>query len=129
MTHDSTIQGSVTADGVEPLTRAPLHVLLGQIRTILQAQAEAINNDDFDGLERLADERDALVARLGAYTPSDLDDDATRALSEQVTALDQLLMPLARENHTRTSAEMRDLERGRVALQEYRRRGQTLIQN
>lgn len=111
-----------------PDSPMPLQELLGQIRAILRAQAEAINNDDFDGLERLADERDALVAGLDAYTASDLDD-TTRALAEQVTALDQLLMPLARENHARAGAEMRDVERGRVALQEYRRRGQTLIQN
>lgn len=106
----------------------PLLELLGQIQAILQAQAEAINNDDFDSLERLADERDALVASLDRYTVGDLDD-TTRALAEQVTALDQLLVPLTRESHTRAGAEMRDVERGRVALQEYRRRGQTLIQN
>lgn len=124
---------SMTPDGIAPAdttvdNRLPLHELLGQIRTVLQAQAEAINADDFAGLEQLADQRDVLVARLDEYTVNDLDD-AARTLAEQVAALDQLLMPLTRENHARAGAEMRELERGRVALQEYRRRGQTLIQN
>jgi hypothetical protein len=118
----------MTPDSQTAPHELPLHELLRQIRTVLQAQAEAINTDDFDGLARLADERDLLVTRLGAYAASDLDA-ATRTLVEQVAALDQLLVPLTRESQLRSGAEMRDLERGRIALQEYRRRGQTLIQN
>ncbi|MCC7369086.1 MAG: flagellar protein FliT [Chloroflexi bacterium] len=105
-----------------------LGMLLARLRTIVQAQAEALLADDFDRLEVLIAQREPLVADLSSYGITDLSV-LDRALAEQVAALDQQLLALVRESLDRTGQEMRDVERGRTALAEYRRRGQTLIRN
>ena len=106
----------------------PIGALLARLRTVMQGQAEAINADDFEGLEHLTAEREPLVAALEHYAAADLRPEE-HGLAEQVAALDQQLIALARESLNRTGQEIRDLHRGRGALNEYRRRGQTLIQN
>jgi hypothetical protein len=118
----------VHADASLHEPREPLGALLLQLRAVVQAQAEALEADDFDGLESLTTEREQLVVVLGGYTAADTRPD-DRALIEQVGALDQRLIALAREGLERTSQELRDLHRGRGALNEYRRRGQNLIVN
>jgi ABC-type phosphate transport system auxiliary subunit len=102
--------------------------LLAQLRSMMQAQAEAINTDDFVLLERLTTEREPLVGQLSHYAVADLNAE-DRVLAEQVAALDQQLMELTRESITRTGREIRDLDRGRTALQQYGQRGRQLIQN
>ena len=106
----------------------PIRDLLGQLRVLLQAQAEAINTDSFDVLEQLTAEREPLVAQLSRYIVRDLDA-ADQALAEQVAALDQQVVELARESILRTGQEIRDLDRGRAALNQYGQRGRQLIQN
>lgn len=108
--------------------RAPLSELLARLRDLLQAQANALGADDFDGLERLSADRDQLVAALDAYTlahasPQD------RALLDQIGALDQRLLEMVRAGREQAAHDLRDVHRGRGALNEYRRRGQNLIHN
>ena len=106
----------------------PISKLLTRLRVLLQAQADAINNDSFDVLEQLNTEREPLVAELGRYTAADLNT-ADHALAEQVGALDQQLLELTRESIMRTGQEIRDLDRGRAAIHQYALRGKNLIQN
>lgn len=108
--------------------KAPLRTVLARLRTILDAQAEALAAEDFDGLERLYAEREQLIAALSAYEPADLGPE-DRALLEQVSALDQRLLALVRESLDRTARELREVHRGRGALNEYGQRGQMLIRN
>lgn len=105
-----------------------LGMLLARLRNVVQAQAEALLADDFDRLEELIEQREPLVAELNGYGVSDLSV-LDRGLADQVAALDQQLLALVRESLDRTGQELRDVERGRVALVEYRRRGQNLIRN
>jgi hypothetical protein len=109
-------------------TRAPLGTLLARLCTVIQAQAEALSADDFDGLERLTLDREELIAALGDYTPADTDP-ALHPLLDQIRALDQRLVAVARDGLERTGQELRDIHRGRGALSEYRRRGQNLTHN
>lgn len=108
--------------------RVALGIVLARLRTVLQEQANALSAEDFEGLERLYAERERLVVVLDRYAPADLPPQG-RALLEQIQALDQRLLVLARDSLDRTAQEMRDVQRGRGALIEYRRRGETLIQN
>jgi hypothetical protein len=105
-----------------------LGALLLQLRDVVQAQAEALEAEDFDLLDRVTTTREQLVVVLDSYTAVDMRAD-DRALIEQVGALDQRLIALAREGMERTSRELRDVHRGRGAMNEYRRRGQNLIGN
>ncbi len=109
-------------------TRAPLGAILSRLRDILLAQAESLSADDFDGLERLTLERDQLVAGLGLYSPADTVP-ALRPLIEQIRALDQRLVAVGRDSLERTGRGLREIHRGRGALNEYRRRGQNLSHN
>lgn len=106
----------------------PISELLTRLRTLLQSQAEAINSDSFDLLDELNLEREPLVTALSRYTVADLNS-ADHALAEQVAALDQQLVELTRESIMRTGQEIRDLDRGRAALNQYGQRGRNLIQN
>ena len=99
-----------------------------RLRVILEAQAEALAADDFAGLERLSGERDELVAALDPYGPPDLGPDE-RALLERLGALDGRLREQARAGLEQATHELREVHRGRTALQEYGRRGQNLITN
>jgi hypothetical protein len=108
--------------------RAPLGVALSRLRNVLLAQAETLSADDFDGLERLTVQREELVAALGDYSPADIDP-ALRPLIDQIRALDQRLVAVVRDSLERTGQELRDIHRGRGALNEYRRRGQSLTTN
>jgi hypothetical protein len=108
--------------------REPLGAVLSRLRAVLQGQADALSAEDFDGLERLDAERDPLVAELVLYTPADTRPQ-DRDLLEQVGALDQRLLTLARESIDRAGQELRDVHRGRGALTEYQRRGENLIRN
>ena len=100
--------------------------MLARLRVVLQMQADALSAEDFDGLDRLDAEREQLVAALGAYSSADAQD-GDHALLEQVAALDQRLLTVARESLERTEQEMREVHRGRGALNVYRQRGQTVI--
>jgi hypothetical protein len=108
--------------------RPPLSVLLAKVRAVLEAQGEALGADDFASLERLTAERERLVQALGSYGPADRTP-ADRALLEQIGALDQRLIEMARSGLEQTTGGLRDIHRGRAALHEYRRRGQNLIRN
>jgi hypothetical protein len=98
------------------------------LRDALEAQAEALGAEDFDSLEHLNDERDRLVAALDPYTPADAHP-ADLVLLEQLGALDERLIVMARAGLEQAGQELRDVHRGRGALNEYRRRGQNLIHN
>jgi hypothetical protein len=106
----------------------PLGILLTRLRTVVEAQAEALGADDFAALARLSAERDQQVAALDGYTRADFRPE-DRALLEQIGALDQRLLELARAGLADTTHGLRDVHRGRAALTEYARRGQTLIRN
>lgn len=116
------------ASSQQDLPPVMLGMLLARLRNVVQAQAEALLADDFDRLEELIEQREPLVAELNGYGVSDLSV-LDRGLADQVAALDQQLLALVRESLDRTGQELRDVERGRVALVEYRRRGQNLIRN
>jgi hypothetical protein len=121
--------GTGSQTGPSPAGDAPpIGALLVQLRVMMQAQAEAINTDNFDVLEQLTVEREPLVGQLSHYGVADLNAE-DRVLAEQVAALDQQLMELTRESLTRTGREIRDLDRGRTALHQYGQRGRQLIQN
>lgn len=107
-------------------TREPLGVVLSQLRTVLQRQAEALNAEDFDGLDGLDAEREQLVAALSGYTAADTQPQ-DRELIQQVGALDQRLISIARESLERTALDLREVHRGRGALNVYRQRGQATI--
>jgi len=102
--------------------------VLQQLQAVLQSQADALCSDDFAGLDRLEATRARLVASLGQYSAADATPE-DRVLLEQLGAIDQQLLNMAREGLERTSQELRDVHRGRGALHEYGRRGQTLIRN
>jgi hypothetical protein len=116
------------ADASPGERRESLSVLLHRLREVIQAQAEALEADDFDLLERVTTERERLVADLDHYTGADSRPE-DRTLIEQIGALDERLMALAREGLEQTSRELRDLHRGRGAVNEYQRRGRNLIAN
>src|SRR5688572_3135418 len=105
---------SEPASGQDAL-REPISELLTRLRALMQSQAEAINSDSFDLLDELNLEREPLVTALSRYTVADLSS-ADHALAEQVAALDQQLVELTRESIIRTGQEIRDLDRGRAAL-------------
>jgi hypothetical protein len=104
----------------------PLVELLLQLRSALQAQADALDVDDFERLARAGAERDRLVASLDQYQPVDFRPE-DRAVLEQVAALDQRLVASARDSLARADLDRRAVFRGQGALQQYRRRGQSLI--
>jgi DNA invertase Pin-like site-specific DNA recombinase len=106
----------------------PLSSLLARLCDLLQAQADALSADDFDGLERLSAERDTLVAALDGYTPADASPQ-DRVLLDQIGALDQRLLEMVRAGQEQATHDLRDVHRGRGALNEYQRRGQNLIRN
>jgi hypothetical protein len=108
--------------------REPLGTVLARLRTVLQQQADALSAEDFDGLERLDPIRERLVAELSRYTAADRTPE-DRVLLELVSALDQRLLALARDSMARVNHELGNVRRGRGALNEYRRRGQNVIQN
>jgi hypothetical protein len=107
-------------------SRESLGTVLARLRAVLQEQADALSADDFDGLDRLDAEREQLVAALGTYTSADTQA-GDRDLLEQVSALDQRLLSVARESLDRTGQELGEVRRGRGALNVYRQRGQTVI--
>ena len=109
-----------------PSSRATLGDVLARLRVVLQMQADALSAEDFDELDRLDAEREQLVAALGAYSSADAQD-GDHAMLEQVAALDQRLLTVARESLERTEQEMREVHRGRGALNVYRQRGQSVI--
>jgi hypothetical protein len=106
--------------------REPLGTVLHRLRVVLQQQADALSAEDFDGLARLDAEREQLVAALIAYTAADTRPE-DHGLLDQVGALDQRLLAVAREELRRTGQELREVHRGRGALNQYRQRGQTVI--
>ncbi len=106
--------------------RAPLNTVLTRLRIVLRAQADALSAEDFDGLDRLDVEREQLVAALSAYSAADARPE-DRALIDQVGALDQRLLAVAREEIRRTKQELREVHRGRGALNQYGQRGQSTI--
>lgn len=106
--------------------RPPLSMVLTRLRAVLRAQTDALSAEDFDGLDRLDAEREQLVAALGTYGAADTRPE-DRALIEQVGALDQQLLAVAREEIRRTKQEMREVHRGRGAMNQYRQRGQATI--
>ena len=108
--------------------RAPLSSLLARLRDLLQAQADALSADDFIGLEPLSIERDRLVAALDGYSGADISP-PDRALLDQIGALDQRLLEATRASQVQAAHDLRDVHRGRSALNEYQRRGQNLIRN
>jgi hypothetical protein len=116
----------MTQTGESP--REPLGAVLVRLRDVLQGQADALSAEDFEGLERLDTAREQIVAELSLYTPAETRPE-DRALLEQVGALDERLITLARDSMDRTNQELRDVHRGRGALTEYQRRGQNLIRN
>jgi hypothetical protein len=109
-------------------TRPPLSALLSRLRTVLEAQADAVGADDFTSLERFSAEREQLGRALDGYGPADFQA-SDRPLLEQIGALDQRLLEMTRSSLEQTNHGLRDVHRGRIALTEYRRRGQTLIRN
>lgn len=114
----------MTHDGVA--LREPLGAVLSRLRLVLQRQADALSADDFDDLDRLDAEREQLMAVLAQYSAVDTHPD-DRGLLEQVGALDQRLLSVARESLERTEQELREIHRGRGALSAYQRRGQTVV--
>ena len=109
-----------------PASHPSLGDVLARLRDVLQTQADALSAEDFDGLDRLDAEREQLLAALGAYSAADAHA-GDRALLEQVSALDQRLLTVARESMERTEQELREVHRGRGALNAYRQRGQAVI--
>ena len=110
----------------EQSARPPLRTVLTRLGAVLRAQADAVSAEDFDGLDRLDAEREKLVAALSTYSAADARPE-DRALIEQVGALDQQLLAVAREEIRRTKQEMREVHRGRGAMNQYRQRGQATI--
>jgi DNA invertase Pin-like site-specific DNA recombinase len=108
--------------------RAPLSSLLARLRDLLQAQADALSADDFDGLEHLSADRDQLVAGFDGYTTANASPQ-DRVLLDQIGALDQRLLEMVRAGQEQATHDLRDVHRGRGALNEYQRRGQNLIHN
>jgi hypothetical protein len=106
----------------------PLGTVLARLRDVMLAQGEALGADDFDSLERLSVERDQLVAALAPYTAADATA-ADRPLLDQIGALDQRLLEQVRAGREQATHSLRDVHRGRGALNEYQRRGQNLIGN
>jgi hypothetical protein len=102
--------------------------LLVRLRDVLQAQAEALSAEDFNGLEGLSAERDQLVAALGSYTAAEATTD-DRTLLNQIGALDQRLLEQVRSGQQQARHGLRDVRRGRTALNGYQRRGQNLVRN
>jgi hypothetical protein len=100
--------------------------VLARLRVVLQQQADALSAEDFEELDRLDVEREQLVAALGTYSSAGRDPE-DRALLEQIGALDQRLLTVARESLERAGQELRDVHRGRGALNVYRQRGETVI--
>ena len=104
----------------------PIAELLVRLRSALLAQADALDVDDFERLAQAGSERDRLVATLDHYQPVDFRPE-DHAVLEQVAALDQRLMASARDSLERADRDRRSVFRGQGALQQYRRRGQSLI--
>jgi hypothetical protein len=116
---------------VDQPARAPqrsLGVVLARLRDVVQAQANALAADDFEGLERLTADRERLVHLLDGYTAADRTP-ADLPLLEQVAALDERLTTLAQTSLDQTSHELGEVRRGRGVLTAYQKRGESLIRN
>lgn len=122
------LQGQASGEQPAQRQRVPLGAVLARLRSVMEAQADALAADDFAGLEQINVDRDRLVAMLDGYTRADAQPGDV-ALLEQVTALDQRLQEQVRVGREQVERDMREVHRGRGALAEYRRRGQTLIRN
>ena len=107
---------------------APLGASLARLRDLLLAQADAVGAEDFTRLDELSADRDLLVAALDAYAASDATPE-DRALLDQIGALDQRLLEMTRAGQAQATHDLGDVRRGRIALAEYQRRGETLIRN
>lgn len=108
--------------------RRPLGAVLARLRDLIQAQADALAADDFDGLERLTTERDRLVRQLDGYAAADRTP-TDAPLLDQIAALDERLAALARAGLEQTRHELGEVRRGRGVLAAYQRRGDALIEN
>jgi hypothetical protein len=100
--------------------------LLVQLRSSLQAQADALDIDDFTRVADAGRERDRLVAALDQYRPADFRPE-DRAVLEQIGAIDQRLVASVRDGLERADRDKRSVFRGQGALQQYQRRGQALM--
>jgi len=109
------------------LPRQPLGELLLRLRAVVQEQADALDQDDFERVAQIGAERDQLVAALDRYRPADFRPE-DRAMLEQVGALDQRIIASVRASLDRANQERRTMFRGQNALQKYRQRGQAAIQ-
>ncbi len=106
----------------------PLSAVLARLRDVVQAQANALAADDFEGFERLTADRERLVQLLDGYTaaariPADL------PVLEQIAALDERLTTLAQTSLDQTTNELGEVRRGRSVLTAYQKRGESLIRN
>jgi hypothetical protein len=108
------------------MAREPLAAVLNRLRAVVQAQAAALDVEDFPSVAEKGVERDALVAALDQYRGSDLRPE-DRGVLEQIAAIDQRLVASAQQGLDQANLAMRSLFRGQGALQKYHRRGQQLI--
>jgi hypothetical protein len=108
------------------MAQEPLTGVLARLRAVVQAQADALDAEDFASVAQTGTERDALVASLEQYHATDMAPEDRRAL-EQIAAIDQRLVASARQGLDRASREKQSLFKGQGALRQYRRRGQALI--
>ncbi len=92
---------------------------------VAQGQVRALEDGDVASFERLADQRDALVATL-ARAPLMQIDQHDRAVMAQVVQLDREAMGLAARLLDQTDRERRQLRHGRAALRGYARPGADL---
>ena len=104
----------------------PLADLLLRLRASIDAQADALDLEDFERVAQAGVERDRLVAALDQYGPADFRPE-DRAVLEQVAAIDQRLVASARAGLERADRDRRSIFRGQGALKKYQRRGQTLM--
>jgi hypothetical protein len=100
--------------------------VLARLHAVVQAQADALDAEDFASVAQAGEARDILVASLDLYQAADMGLEDRRAL-EQIAAIDQRLVASAQQGLDRASREKRTLFKGQGALQQYRRRGQALI--
>ena len=93
---------------------------------LVKAQTEKIEAGDFEGFERLSNERDVLMRTLDRELPPAVIPSIEVSL-RQAVELDRRAMALASRLLAETDQELRKVRKGRAALRGYARPGTDLV--
>ena len=96
-----------------------------QLLRLARGQADALADGDLESLDRLADERDALLQRLEQGGLAELRSSGQEVL-QAIVELDRRTILLAQQMLQETGRQLREIHHGQAALRGYGRPGRQL---